>query len=49
VTADDVTRAAGRYLSPDGLVTLVVGDRDRTLAELERLGLGPVTELSLPA
>ena len=49
VTAADVTRAADRYLSPDGLVTLVVGDRDRTLAELERLGLGPVTELSLPA
>ncbi len=49
VAAEDVTRAAHRYLSGDGLVTLVVGDRERTLADLERIGQGPVTQLSLPA
>jgi zinc protease len=39
VTAVDATDAMARHLDPDGLVTVVVGDRDR-ISGLESLGLG---------
>ncbi len=38
VTPDDVLEAARRYLSPDGLVLLAVGDVARFAADLEEFG-----------
>jgi len=42
VTADDVTRAAQRYLDPGRAIALVVGDRSATEESLSRLGFGEV-------
>jgi predicted Zn-dependent peptidase len=41
VTAHDVTRAAGRYLDPAKMTTVIVGDLDKIAASLHGLGLGP--------
>jgi predicted Zn-dependent peptidase len=46
LTVDDVTRAAERHLHPDRLITLVVGDPDAVLPDLERLQLGKVSIVS---
>ena len=40
VTVDDVTAVAQKYLDPDKLVTIVVGDLDKIEASLAGLGLG---------
>jgi len=40
LTADDVTRAAGRYLHPDRAVVVAVGDCSRIKGALEAAGLG---------
>ena len=42
VGADQVTRAARRWLKADALSTVVVGDRARVADGLDALGLGPV-------
>ena len=42
VGADQVTRAARRWLKADALATVVVGDRARVADGLDALGLGPV-------
>lgn len=41
VTSDDVAAAAGRYLKPANMTTLVVGDLDKIQGALPDLGLGP--------
>jgi predicted Zn-dependent peptidase len=41
VTANDVTRAAQRYLDPFKMTTVIVGDLDKIAASLPGLGLGP--------
>jgi predicted Zn-dependent peptidase len=45
LTEADITDAARRHIKPGHLATIVVGDRDKAGAQLERLGLGEVTEL----
>ena len=47
VDASRVTEAAARYLHPDRLVAVVVGDREAALPALERLGAGTVREVLL--
>ena len=44
VTADEVGAAAQRYLHPDQLSIVIVGDRERVLAPLSALGMGSVRE-----
>ena len=41
VTAHDVTRAAQRYLDPEKMTTVIVGDLDKIAEPLSGLGLGP--------
>ena len=41
VTVADVTRAAQRYLNPDKMTTVIVGDLDKIAESLPGLGLGP--------
>ena len=41
VTSDDVSAAARKYLTPERMTTLVVGDVDKIQASLPELGLGP--------
>ena len=41
ITADDVSAAARRYLVPDRMTTLIVGDLDKIHGSLPGLGLGP--------
>ncbi len=45
VKADDVTRVATRYLSPEHLTIVVVGDVAKIRPGIEALHLGPVTVL----
>jgi zinc protease len=44
-----VTEVAHRFLQPERLLTVVVGDRERVGPGLESLGLGAPLELELPA
>jgi zinc protease len=44
VTQDEVTRAAQRYLPPDDMKVVVVGDRTRLAEPLRQLGLGEPVE-----
>lgn len=39
VGSDGVTRAAARWLQPDAMITVVVGDRERLEPDLQTLGL----------
>jgi predicted Zn-dependent peptidase len=41
VTTADVTRAAQRYLDPEKMTTVIVGDLDKMAASPTSLGLGP--------
>ncbi|MEO7157585.1 MAG: pitrilysin family protein [Vicinamibacterales bacterium] len=41
VTSDDVTAAAHKYLTPERMTTLIVGDLDKIQESLPELGLGP--------
>jgi len=45
VDGEAVTAVARKYFAPEGLVTLVVGDRERVLPVAERAGLGAIQEL----
>ena len=40
LTERDITEAANKHIDPSRLATVIVGDRDRAVPELERLGLG---------
>lgn len=42
VSADDVRRAARKYLKPESAVIVAVGDRERLERDLEKLKLGPM-------
>jgi zinc protease len=42
VTAESVLAAAARWLRPDGLTVVVVGDAEAVVGDLERLGIGEV-------
>ncbi len=46
VTADAVTAAAARYLPSRDMEVVVVGDRERVMPSLSRLGLGEPVDLS---
>lgn len=46
ITADDVSAAARKYLSPEKMATLIVGDLDKIDESLPALGLGPHEELT---
>lgn len=46
VDAAAVTATARRFFAPADLVTLIVGDRERVLADLEQAAMGPVAELA---
>lgn len=43
VTAGQAAEAAGRHIRPAELCTVVVGDADAVVPQLEGLGIGPVT------
>jgi zinc protease len=49
VTAEDVLDAAQKFLHPEKLLTLAVGDAAAIRAPMERLGVGPVTMHEAPA
>jgi zinc protease len=49
VTADDVLNAAQKFLHPEELLTLAVGDAATIRAPLEQLGVGAVTMHDAPA
>jgi zinc protease len=40
VTTADIRRVAGKYLTPDSMVIVAVGDRSRIEAEMRKLNLG---------
>ena len=42
VTADQVRKAAVRYIDPERMVVLLVGDRSVIEAEVKALNLGPL-------
>ena len=42
VTADDVKAAAEKYVVPEKLIVIAVGDRARIAGELQKLNLGAV-------
>ena len=42
VTANAVKAAAAKYLNPDKLIVIAVGDRSKIGPELEKLKLSPV-------
>jgi zinc protease len=45
VGAADIERLAKKYLNPESMVVVAVGDRTRIAPELEKLGLGPVKQV----
>jgi zinc protease len=47
ITAKDVMEAASRYLHPDRLLIVVVGDRQRIEQGIRELNLGPIRYLTL--
>ena len=48
VTLDEVTAAARRYLDPERMATVIVGDLDRVSETLGVLGLGPAQTVTPP-
>ena len=47
VTAEAVAQAAAKYLDPENLAIVVVGDRSKVEAGIEALGLGKLVSLSI--
>jgi predicted Zn-dependent peptidase len=47
LTPDDVTRVAATHLDPAALTTLIVGDVDRIVGDLDQLNIGKTTVLPL--
>jgi zinc protease len=47
VTADDVQRAARKYIQPDRFAVVVVGDRKTIEPGVRALGLGPIKSLTV--
>lgn len=47
VTKDDVLRAARKYIDPEHLVILIVGDRAKIEAPLAATGIAPIVRLSV--
>jgi predicted Zn-dependent peptidase len=47
VSRDDVERVAKKYIDPDKLAIVIVGDRETILKGLEALDLGPVRAMTL--
>ena len=45
VMPEDVTRVAGKYVSPEHLAIVVVGDLGKIRPGIEALNLGPITVL----
>jgi zinc protease len=48
VTLDEVASAAHRYLQPDRMVTVIVGDPERVSQTVGMLGLGELQTVSPP-
>ena len=48
VTLDEVAAAAQRYLDPERMTAVIVGDHDRVGETLEVLGLGPAQTVAPP-
>lgn len=48
VTQEDVQRVARRYLDPDHMVVVIVGDRASIQAPLQAAGVAPVVEQPMP-
>ena len=47
VTAADLQRLAARYIQPDKMAVVVVGDRKAIEASIRQLNLGPVNFISI--
>ena len=47
VTAADLQRLAARYIQPDKMAVVVVGDRKVIEGQIRQLNLGPVNFLSI--
>lgn len=47
ITPEDVAAVAQRYLAPDKMATLIVGDLDKIHGSLPALGLGPHQEVTV--
>jgi zinc protease len=44
----DVTRVAAEHVDPARLLTVIVGDREKVAPTLSSLGLGDVSEITMP-
>lgn len=47
VTAGDLQRLAARYIQPDKMAVVVVGDRKQIESEIRELNLGPVSFVTI--
>ena len=47
VTGADLQKAAARYIQPDKMAVVVVGDRKQIEAAIRELNLGPITIVSI--
>jgi predicted Zn-dependent peptidase len=48
LSAQDVTRVAAEHVDPARLLTVIVGDREKVAPTLSSLGLGDVSEITIP-
>jgi zinc protease len=48
-TAEDVERVAKKYLIPENMIVVAVGDKAKIEPELKKLNLGPIKELDFEA
>ena len=47
VSMEDVRRVAQKYIVPDNVLVILVGDSDKILDGVKELGLGEVLELTI--